>query len=190
MNGELQLFLLYTEQGHVKMEIVFSSNKTIDSWLVRTFTKSKASHVSLRFSGDESKWMVDATPTKGVWPGWWDTFTKKNKVVARYGIRNIDEEILENITDQTMDEMVGKGFDYFGVIGLAIVVLVKLIFKKDIKNFLGSNKVFFCTEFLLKFNQKIKECTEIEIYTGDLETTVPQDLLTQSKDNPNLEWLT
>lgn len=55
------------------MYIVFSTQGDLVSKIIRSITNSKFSHVSLRFGGNDEKWMVDSSLKKnGIWPGWWD----------------------------------------------------------------------------------------------------------------------
>lgn len=171
------------------MNIVFSTNNHVMSYLIRKATKSEVSHVSIRYSGDESHWMVEAKGGEGVAPGWWNYFLKKNKVVGTYKIKNIEERDLEKIVDDCLDIMIGKHYDYLAVFGILITYIVKKITGKEIKNFLGSSKNYFCSEFILRVSKVIEEQSNTKIYEGDFELTSPEDLLKQSKDNEYLELI-
>lgn len=114
-------------------------------------------------------------------------FKNHNKNIECFKITNIEESLLNQIVDDCLDEMVGKKYDYLSAIGIFVVWIIKKTFRKDIKNFLGSSKTHFCSEFMLKISEAIEEKTSIRIYDGEYEKTTPQDLYEQSLNNDYLE---
>jgi len=169
------------------MQIVFSTNKSFTSWMIRKFTRSKASHVSLRFGGEESNWMVDSSGKHGgVQPGWWPSFVKKNKVIAIYEINTDKEKEMEALLDRGLHRAIDKSYDYLAVLGFAIQIILGTVNIK-VSNFLGSKDALFCSEFILKFSQVMERHIGIKIYEGELEEITPQELIEQSIDNALLK---
>ena len=158
------------------------------SALIRYLTNSPCSHVAIRFSGEESNWMVEAA-SKGVYPGWWHYFNKKNTIIDRFEIVGIDEVLLEKVVDEALDEMVGEKYDILGLIGFAIAIAVKAVTGKVIKNIFGSKKMMFCSEFILRVSNKIKKELGIQIFEGDPELTSPGEEWEQAKNNQYLKRL-
>jgi hypothetical protein len=170
------------------MEMVFSRGHGIISSLITWATNSDVSHASIHFNGGDEKWMVESTGKYGVYPGWWDTFVKHTTVKYRFLVVNIDEKMMNDAVDEALDEMIGQGYDFIGVIVFGIKLAIKKIFGKDIKrNALGSEKVMFCSEFMLCVAMKIKAKTGTEIYHGVPDRTSPEDLKAQSFNNPYLK---
>jgi len=170
------------------MDIVFSKYNSILSKLIRFGTKSDSSHAAIRFGGDEANWMVHST-AHGVQPGWWNYFIRKAIVTHIFRINGIDENALEVAVDKCLDEVIGKSYDFKALIGLFITTIIRLVTGKEIKNFMGSSKTYFCSEFVLKVSKVIEKETGFKIYDGEFEETTPEDLLKQSYSNPYLEEL-
>ena len=170
------------------MEMVFSRGHGILSSLITWATNSDVSHASIHFTDSEQKWMVESTGRYGVYPGWWDTFVNHTTVKYRFLVVNIDEKSMNDAVDEALDEMIGKGYDFIGVIGFGIELAIKKIFGKELKKgILGSSRVMFCSEFMLRVAIKIKEKTGAEIYKGVPDRTSPADLKNQSFDNIYLQ---
>jgi len=161
------------------MEIVFSCNNSIISKLVRYFTQSSVSHVSLRL---DDNWMIDSTPENGIQPGWWNNFVKKTTVKNRFEIIGIDKDILKESFESILNEMIGQGYDFLSVVGYVISKILGVFYLK-FDNILGSSKLYTCSEFVLKVSKEIQQKTGKTLYFGEFETVVPQDLLEQSFEN-------
>jgi len=165
------------------MQIVFSTNSGFTSWMIRKFSSSVVSHVSLRFGGEESNWMVDSSGKHGgVQPGWWPSFVKKNKVIAIYEITTEKEKEMETLLDRGLHHAIDKEYDYMAILGFAIQIALGKVGWK-VSNFLGSRKAMFCSEFILKFSNVLERHVGIKLYEGELEEITPQDLKLQSKVN-------
>lgn len=159
------------------MKVIFSYHKgSILSKMICWMTNSNVSHASIRFDGDEDNWMVEAA-ARGVQPGWWNYFIKNNEVVHVFESNvGITEEELEKIVDECLDDMVGKKYDIFGIIGFAIAIGLKKLGVKEVKNIFGSKKLYFCSELVMKIFQKVSEKIGRTILEGDPELTSPYDL--------------
>lgn len=172
------------------MQIVFSSHpKNIISQMIMFATGSDISHASIRFSNTESNWMVEAAKY-GIQPGWWNKFKSKNKIVHVFKFKNFDEKKLEEIVDKCLDKMIGKKYDYFGILGFAISIILRKLGFKNIKNIFGSKKMFFCSEFIMRVVEQIEKETKIKIFDGDPELTSPYDLFLKCVNNEYLEDVT
>ena len=169
------------------MQIIFSNHKgSVVSKLIMHMTNSNISHASIRFGRTESSWMVEATG-KGVYPGWWNHFTKTSNVVHAFEVKGVDEEKLEKLVDECLDDMIGKSYDFRGIIGFAIAILLKYLGCKKIRNIFGSEKLYFCSEFVMRIAKKIQEKFGVIVFVGDPELMSPYDLFTQCLNNKYLD---
>lgn len=166
------------------MQIVFSyTPKNLASWLIRKLTKSKVSHVSLRFGGEDRNWMAEAT-AKGVQPGWWNTFLKHNKVVYVFEYQSSNEQVLNQVVDECMDDMIGKHYDFLALIGFALHILFQSLGFKSRRNLLGSAKSYVCSEFIMRVFGRVTDHLGTLVLDGDPELTTPEDLYQKCKANP------
>ena len=174
------------------MQIVFTTNHEFIGWLVKVFTKMswigecRVIHTIIRYGGKESSWIIEANE-KGFNPNWWHYFTKKEKIFAKYEVLGIDEELLEKIVDEQVDKFVHNGYDFGGVLGLALVILWYKLTGKKVKNIFAWHNHFACSEITYRIFTEVKKQTGIDYFgEHDSESVFPEELLQECEKKPSL----
>ena len=174
------------------MEVVFTADPGFIGKSIRYFTKrswiksARTSHVALRFSGEESKWMVEANE-HGFMPNWWPKFIQIRSVYRRYKVKGIDENILRQVIDSCIDEFILDKYDILGFLGMGIIVIWYWITGQKIKNFFGRKSALTCSEVTYRIFEKVKEETGIEFFEErNPETVFPEELLIECENKTDL----
>jgi len=150
--------------------IIFTRPKkwSLLSWLIKKFTKSQASHMMIGLEMYGVPVVIHST-MGGV------QITPRKKQM-------VNNEILEEykfIPDVTNGlkhsfDHLGERYDYVGLLGYAIILIMWRWFRRKMKNPLASPTALVCSEFVLHVNHdgQIKEWEGL-----DPERTTPQDLI-------------
>lgn len=183
------LFCLSIEERK-NMEIVFSSTSKTLSTAIKYFSVNswlkfgRVSHSAFRFGGSEKNWMVESS-LHGLLPNWWNRFKKISTVVKKYEIINIDEKIFEEVIEEFIDDKLYSPYDYLGILGMGLIVIIYWITGKKIRNFLGKQNSFSCTEFIYKVFKSYERRTGTKIFSDkDPEMIFPEDLLLECEKKP------
>ena len=173
------------------MQIVFTKEHTLLSFLVRYFTKrswvksARVSHVALRYGASEANWMVEAS-TRGFWPNWWNKFKKTCTVCYQFEVVGCDPAILEKLLDEFIDDRIGEPYNYSGIAGMLLVVMWYWLTGKKVKNPLGMKGSLTCSETAYRYFDKVFKVTGIRYFKEqDAETTFPEELLIQCETTPD-----
>lgn len=113
----------------MKAKIIFSTQSSIFSLLIRLFTFSKYSHVSLQISENE---IIDSTFSKGVSKRSLEDLLSKS---SRYEILEIDAIEIDQILPW-LESQIGKPYDIMAVLALPFT-----------RKWTGDDK-WFCSEYL------------------------------------------
>lgn len=174
------------------MQIVFCKDHNLIGRLIKWFTKiswikqCRATHVIVRYGGKESSWLIEANE-KGFCPNWWHYFLKKEKLFAQYEVLGIDEEKLEAIVDQQVDKFIYDDYDYEGVFGFVIIILIYKLTGKKIKNIFARKNHFACAEITYRIFDEVKKQTGIDYFGNhDVELVFPEELLIECESKPEL----
>lgn len=157
------------------MQAIVCSGHTWVSRLIELFTKSRWSHVALRYGGCESDWMVHAT-VGGVQPEWWHHFNKtKYRLVRSY---EATFDVAEQAADNIIKTIGHKEYDYSSFLGYGVYIIANYVCMGAIKkNPFGQMNAFMCTEVLVEW---MKECKRLDqtlpFKDFDSELTSPEDL--------------
>lgn len=161
--------------------IIFSTRPhSIGSWLIRRATKSKVSHVSIGSDIHGVDVALEAG-VSGVTPMIRSKFEATNIIVEQYWIKDgiVSEEALKHAVEE-----IGEGFDYAGLLGFGLVILVARWFRKKIKNPWASPKTVWCSEFVLHLN---RDKTIPEWNDFEPESVTPEDLRAACESGSSFE---
>ena len=153
------------------VSIGFSTPKSFNpvSWVVRKFTKSKASHTwFMYYDLDFEMWMVMEAHELGFRLIPFERFRSKNNVVGVFTTRTSLSEGLKWAA-----QWLGTAYDFAGLVGMAWVVLGR-IFKRRWRNPLQNSHAMFCSEMALTVLQSSSVGWAKE---AEPHETSPQDLL-------------
>ncbi len=140
------------------------------SWLVRLFTKSKASHT----------WVAYHDPTLGIDVvaeahefGFriirYDKFIKRNNIVAIFRLDHPPHAVMRK-----MAAWLGTMYDFAGLFGMTINLIGRYFGLKALKNPSHSVDAVFCSESVVRVLQELNPGKYKEL---DPNNTTPQDLL-------------
>ena len=175
------------------MQVIFTNDNDIIGRLIRWFTKiswvkkGRVSHSAIRYGGDESEWMVESAE-HGVCPNWWNYFSTRRKIYAKYEVLGIDEVILEKIVDTELNKVMHDGYDFGNLFGFAIIIFwYKLTGKRLDNNKFSWRGHFACTDLLCKIFIEVKKQTGID-YFGNLDpkNTFPEQAFENCESKPEL----
>jgi len=94
-------------------------------------------------------------------------FQKRNKI---FGMYRVNVPLTDGLV--WMGEWIGSAYDYTGLLGMAWVMIGRLL-KRKFKNPLNSGKAMFCSEMVLS----VLTCCNVPWVRGfDAATTTPQDI--------------
>ncbi len=149
------------------IRVGFSTNRTILSWAIRKFTKSKVSHCFFIVNLWGTECVLEAAGL-GVVALPLSEFLKNNQIVTIYGLG-----LQDNHTMQQAISLLGKPYDFLGLLGFLWVLIGRRL-GRSWKNPVHSENQLFCSEAIVRVLQKSN-------YKGasllDPEQTSPQDLL-------------
>jgi hypothetical protein len=156
------------------MEIVLVEGKMFLAKLIMSSIGYRVSHCAMRYSDPEARWIVHSS-LGGVNPDWWDKFKEKYANTIRFKAKFA-------CADEALDAVVAKighkKYDYFGLIGFGLVILLGRLGIKIKKNPLGSGNSYMCTEVIVEF---FYECNRrdpsLQFKEFDSELTDPGELL-------------
>jgi hypothetical protein len=158
------------------VSIGFSTPKSFNpvSWIIRKLTKSRASHTwFLYYDADFEMWMVMEAHELGFRLIPFERFRNRNEVVAIFTTKTSLSDGLKWAA-----KWLGTAYDFGGLIGMAWVVLGRIL-KRRWRNPLQNSHAMFCSEMALTVLQlsgvgwsKLAEPHE----------TSPQDLLDMFED--------
>ena len=174
------------------MEIVFTRGNKLSSKLVRYFSKrswiksAKFNHCAIKYSGEESKWMVEAG-IHGFAPNFWPRYEKLGTVHKRFKILKTDEKVLENIMEKIIDEYLFVSYDVTGFIGFGLTTIWYWITGKQVTNIFGRKNNFVCSEIVYKFLDTVKrETGKAYVAEKDPELIWPDELYYELESKPDL----
>lgn len=152
-------------------KIGFSTPKHFNpvSWVVRMFTKSRASHAFFVYHDvDFDMQMVMEAHELGFRLTPYDHFTRHNKIVKLVQPKNSIDVGLRIVANRYLGSM----YDYAGLIGM-MVVLVGRWFHRKLRNPFRGSKYVFCSESVIL---AMKSSPGYERLTVDPDSS-PEDLL-------------
>jgi len=158
--------------------LVFTTGKTwsLVSWLIKKFTKSESSHVAIGLEIYGVPVLIHST-MGGVQISPRDKWMTNNYVVEEY-------EFVPNMSDGIKHacEHLGERYDYVGLLGYAIILIMWRWFRKKMKNPLASPIALVCSEFVCHVDHEklIEEWMDL-----DPERTTPQDLIERCRLGKN-----
>jgi hypothetical protein len=153
--------------------ICLSASRGLFSWIIRKLTKSKYNHAYILY-------------TSYLFGGWWavqidqrgvrklpaSQVTKKYYLNTCYEYEfNLDRGL------QHTRSMVGAKYDWLGILGFFVKLLVKKIFKKEIGNLTQSKSRNFCSEYVasvLKYSNAFgfQKCNPAEMDPDDIDDII------------------
>ena len=140
------------------------------SWLVRKFTKSRASHAWVAYHDPMLGIDVVAEAHEfGFRIIRYDKFIKRNNVVAIFRLNQPPQKVMRK-----MSEWLGTMYDFAGLIGMGLSILGRYFGLKAIKNPFHSADAVFCSESVVRV---MKDLDPVRYEKLDPENTTPQDLL-------------
>lgn len=133
----------------VSVDVLFSHNNMIGSKIIACGTSylaphcPKTSHVAILVN---KRWVHESTGHAGVSVLSYERWAEVHTEVARIPIQSME---YQTIADQ-FRSIIGKKYDYLGVIYLGICIFANLLFKRPIpdKNRWENPKKYFCCEVL------------------------------------------
>lgn len=169
------------------MEIVSVEGHGIFAWLIKKVTKSNKTHVALRYSGEESNWIVHAS-IRGVQPEWWYFFKDRYKNISRF---RCDFDCADSAIDLVVKRIGHKEYDIPGVFGYGIYMLQNKLGLKRKTNPLGSANRHWCTDVIIAF---FKACNELDPTLGlkefKDELTTPKQIEEYIMGHPKFSYIT
>ena len=167
------------------MEVIIAEGHGLVSWLIKKSLKSPFSHAAIRYGGDRNFWVIHST-RGGVHPEWWFYFIKKYTNIQRYLCKFPEAE---QATDNLTGKIGHKGYDYLGVTGAGIQIILGWLGIK-IKNPFVNKDDYHCSEI---FPEYFKECNKLnpnlqlkEDWGKHTESVTPPDVLDYLKSRPDL----
>jgi len=173
------------------MRIVFTADTNFLGKAIRFFERwwldsGRVSHVALRFGGLDTKWMAESNQY-GFVPNWWPKFIKKREGIRQFEILGTDEVILNSIVDECVDKFIYRKYDYFGLIGFAVIIIWYRLTGKRERNPFGISKLLACSESVYRIFDEVKKRTKVEYFRDhDPETVTPEELYIECQAKPEL----
>lgn len=163
------------------MEVIAAEGRTLASKLIKWATGKPYTHVAIRYTNEESDWMVHST-IGGVQPEWWFYFRKKYDGIRRF---LIPLDVAPAAADNVVEKLAYKSYDYGGIVGHGLAIALGLK-----RNPFGSRRRFVCTELIVELH---RECNRLDgsldLREFDPEMLTPGELVTYYEQHPKIAEL-
>lgn len=136
----------------VKVDIIFSRNKKIGSFIIRfatdhfnLFLHPTPSHVALLI---ENRWIFESTFKNGVRIIPFEHWKKENEICYKHYLGEYEYGQIKKL----FRELLSKKYDWPGVLFLGICIILNKFFNTKLPkcNILESDQKYFCTEVIEK----------------------------------------
>lgn len=155
------------------MTVIFTTSSSPLSWLIRWATGSKVSHVGIGTTLHGVPVVIHAD-VGGVQVATRAKFLQHQSIYAEFS--PIDEPVDLRMSAAVLS--IGEGYDYFGLFGLAVVVLAWRWLRLRLRNFAASPRAVVCSELVTR-----------ALGLPNADATSPQVLLETCEASPHFSRL-